>query len=117
MKTEPPNGPPPPSRWSSRKPEAAARLEAARAAWRNCRSGSGCRRRTWSRPNWCAGCAGTGRTSGGDRRDPVEAVEDSCAPAAPPWQRELAVPGWPAATAGRRPSATLDTDEVSRGAR
>jgi ribonuclease D len=29
---EPPNGPPPPARWSKRKPEAAARLEAARAA-------------------------------------------------------------------------------------
>ena len=29
---EPPNGPPPASRWSRRKPEAAARLEAARAA-------------------------------------------------------------------------------------
>ncbi|OBK51693.1 ribonuclease D [Mycobacterium sp. 1081908.1] len=29
---EAPNGPPPPSRWSRRKPEAAARLEAARAA-------------------------------------------------------------------------------------
>lgn len=29
---EPPNGPPPPARWSRRKPEAAARLEAARAA-------------------------------------------------------------------------------------
>jgi ribonuclease D len=28
---EPPNGPPPPSRWARRKPEAAARLEAARA--------------------------------------------------------------------------------------
>ncbi|CAG7042370.1 ribonuclease D [Mycobacterium avium subsp. paratuberculosis] len=30
--SEPPNGPPPPARWSRRKPEAAARLEAARAA-------------------------------------------------------------------------------------
>ncbi|GAB7142283.1 ribonuclease D [Mycobacterium riyadhense] len=30
--TEPPNGPPPPARWSRRKPEAAARLDAARAA-------------------------------------------------------------------------------------
>src|ERR1700744_3970489 len=30
--TEAPNGPPPPARWSRRKPEAAARLEAARAA-------------------------------------------------------------------------------------
>ncbi|SRX95718.1 hypothetical protein [Mycobacterium leprae TN] [Mycobacterium shimoidei] len=29
---EPPNGPPPPARWSRRRPEAAARLEAARAA-------------------------------------------------------------------------------------
>src|SRR5262249_25352044 len=29
---EPPNGPPPPARWTRRKPEAAARLEAARAA-------------------------------------------------------------------------------------
>ena len=29
--TEPPNGPPPPARWGKRKPEAAARLEAARA--------------------------------------------------------------------------------------
>jgi ribonuclease D len=30
--SEPPNGPPPPARWSRRKPEAAARLEAARSA-------------------------------------------------------------------------------------
>lgn len=30
--SEPPNGPPPPARWSRRRPEAAARLEAARAA-------------------------------------------------------------------------------------
>ena len=31
---EPPNGPPPPARWPKRRPEAAARLEAARAALR-----------------------------------------------------------------------------------
>ena len=32
--TEPPNGPPPPARWARRRPEAAARLDAARAALR-----------------------------------------------------------------------------------
>jgi len=32
--TEPPNGPPPPARWARRRPEAAVRLDAARAALR-----------------------------------------------------------------------------------
>src|SRR6201995_4201511 len=32
--TEPPNGPPPPARWARRRPEAAARLDASRAALR-----------------------------------------------------------------------------------
>jgi ribonuclease D len=86
---EPPNGPPPPARWSRRKPEAAARLEAARAGLselservkipaENLVSPDLVRRLCW---DW-AGAA-----------DPVEAVEGFlCAGHARTWQRELVDP-------------------------
>jgi ribonuclease D len=86
---EPPDGPPPPARWSRRKPEAAARLEAARAALsevservrvptENLVSPDLVRRLCWG---WQ------------DAADPVEAVEEFlCAGHARAWQRELVDP-------------------------
>ncbi|SOX53278.1 ribonuclease D [Mycobacterium ahvazicum] len=87
--TEPPNGPPPPARWSRRKPEAAARLEAARAGLsklservgvptENLVSPDLVRRLCW---DWA------------EAPDPVEAVEGFlCAGHARAWQRELVDP-------------------------
>jgi len=87
--TEPPNGPPPPARWSRRKPEAAARLEAARAGLselservkiptENLVSPDLVRRLCW---DWA------------DPADPLEAVEEFlCAGHARAWQRELVDP-------------------------
>lgn len=86
---EPPNGPPPPARWSRRKPEAAARLEAARAALsevservnvptENLVSPDLVRRLCW---DWEAA------------PDPFEAVDTFLsAGQARPWQRELVDP-------------------------
>ncbi|KKC01893.1 HRDC domain-containing protein, partial [Mycobacterium nebraskense] len=86
---EPPNGPPPPARWSRRKPEAAARLEAARAALsevservnvptENLVSPDLVRRLCW---DWEAA------------PDPFEAVETFLRTGqARPWQRELVDP-------------------------
>jgi ribonuclease D len=87
---EPPNGPPAPARWSRRKPEAAARLEAARAALaevskrvgvptENLISPDLVRRLCW---DWEAA------------PDPVETVEEFLrAGQARAWQRELVVAG------------------------
>lgn len=86
---EPPNGPPPPARWSRRKPEAAARLEAARAALsqvservnvptENLVSPDLVRRLCW---DWAAA------------DDAPAAVDEFLrAGEARPWQRELVVP-------------------------
>ncbi len=86
---EPPNGPPPPARWSRRKPEAAARLEAARAALaevsqrvrvptENLVSPDLVRRLCW---DWAGGS------------DPGETLEAFLrAGQARAWQRELVVP-------------------------
>lgn len=87
--SEPPNGPPPPARWSRRKPEAAARLEAARAALaevservhvptENLVAPDLVRRLCW---DW------------EPTPDPFAAVEAFlCAGHARPWQRELVDP-------------------------
>jgi ribonuclease D len=87
--SEAPNGPPPPARWSRRKPEAAARLEAARAALtevservdvptENLVSPDLVRRLCW---DW------------EPPPDPLAAVDDFLrAGHARPWQRELADP-------------------------
>ena len=95
---EPPNGPPPPARWSRRKPEAAARLEAARAALsevservrvptENLVSPDLVRRLCWDWQEVREGAA-----------DPVEAVEEFlCAGHARVWQRELVDPALAAA--------------------
>lgn len=87
--SEPPNGPPPPARWSRRKPEAAARLEAARAALaevservnvptENLISPDLVRRLCW---DWAG------------PEDAVAAVDEFLRDGqARPWQRELVVP-------------------------
>ncbi|OBJ11920.1 3'-5' exonuclease [Mycobacterium sp. 1482292.6] len=87
--SEAPNGPPPPSRWSRRKPEAAARLEAARSALsevsgrvhvptENLVSPDLVRRLCW---DWAPA------------PDPLDAVENFLrAGQARPWQRELVDP-------------------------
>lgn len=90
---EPPNGPPPPARWSRRKPEAAARLEAARAALsavservhvptENLISPDLVRRLCWDWQDIQQGAA-----------DPLDAVDGFlCAGHARTWQRELVDP-------------------------
>lgn len=87
---EPPSGPPPPSRWSRRKPEAAARLEAARAALgqlseqvnvptENLLSPDLLRRLCW---DWIPATP-----------DPTAAIEEFLSTGgARPWQRQLTVP-------------------------
>lgn len=89
LDAEQPNGPPPPARWSRRKPEAAARLEAARSALsqvservnvptENLVSPDLVRRLCW---DW------------EPAPDPLEAVEEFLrAGQARPWQRELVDP-------------------------
>jgi ribonuclease D len=94
---EPPNGPPPPARWPKRRPEAAARLEAARAALRelsqrvtvpteNLASPDLVRRLCW---DW------------GGADDAATAIDEFLAAGqARSWQRELVVPALAAALAG-----------------
>jgi ribonuclease D len=92
---EPSNGPPPPARWSRRKPEAAARLEAARAGlsevsqrvgipMENLISPDLVRRLCW---DWAGGAQA-------DQADQIlEAVDEFLrAGHARPWQRELVDP-------------------------
>ncbi|OMC50808.1 3'-5' exonuclease [Mycobacterium sp. IS-2888] len=104
---EPPNGPPPPARWSRRKPEAAARLEAARAALsevservkvptENLVSPDLVRRLCWDWQDIQQGAA-----------DPLDAVDGFlCAGHARTWQRELVDPAL--AQALRAPADTGD---------
>jgi ribonuclease D len=87
---EPPNGPPAPARWSKRKPEAAARLEAARAALADVSERVGVPTENLISPDLvrrlCWDWEGA--------PDPVEAVEEFLrAGQARAWQRELVVPG------------------------
>ncbi len=96
---EPPNGPPPPARWPKRRPEAAARLDAARTALRevservsvpteNLVSPDLVRRLCW---DW----------AGAD--DPATAIDEFLAAGqARGWQRELVVP---ALTKALKPAA------------
>jgi ribonuclease D len=86
---EPPDGPPAPARWSRRKPEAAARLEAARAALAEVSERVGVPTENLISPDlvrrlcWDWGAA----------PDPVETVEGFLrAGQARAWQRELVVP-------------------------
>ncbi|HEY2501432.1 MAG TPA: ribonuclease D [Mycobacterium sp.] len=86
---EPPDGPPSPARWSRRKPEAAARLEAARAGLSGVSERVGVPAENLVSPELvrrlCWGWQ--------DAADPVEAVEEFlCAGHARAWQRELVDP-------------------------
>jgi ribonuclease D len=109
--TDAPNGPPPPARWSRRKPDAAARLEVARAALselselvgvptENLVSPDLVRRLCWE---WDA--LGMGRT------DPVAITEEHLSTGqARSWQRELVVPVLAAAMI-RAPRADAESDD------
>ncbi len=86
---EPPNGPPPPARWSRRKPEAAARLEAARPALAEVSQRVGVPTENLVSPDLVRRLCWDWETA----PDPVEAVEEFLrAGEARVWQRELAVP-------------------------
>jgi ribonuclease D len=86
---EPPNGPPPPARWSRRKPEAAARLEAARAALSEVSERVGVPTENLVSPDLVRRLCWDWQ----DVAEPVEAVEEFlCAGHARVWQRELVDP-------------------------
>jgi len=85
---EPPNAPPPPARWSRRKPEAAVRLEAARAALSEVSAQVGIPAENLISPDLVRRLCWYWEIAA----DPVEAVEDFLRTGqARPWQRELAV--------------------------
>jgi ribonuclease D len=87
--TEAPNGPPPAARWSRRKPEAAARLEAARAGLAEVSQRVGVPAENLVSPDLVRRLCWDWEPVA----DPVEAVEEFLrAGQARPWQRELAVP-------------------------
>ena len=85
---EPPNAPPPPARWSRRKPEAAVRLEAALAALSEVSAQVGIPAENLISPDLVRRLCWYWEIAA----DPVEAVEDFLRTGqARPWQRELAV--------------------------
>ncbi len=110
---EPSNGPPPPARWGRRKPEAAARLEAARAAlvevsqrvrvpMENLVSPDLVRRLCW---DW--------EVTPENARDPVRAVDEYLRTGqSRAWQRELVVPVLAAAVT--LPDACTENDSSAR---
>jgi ribonuclease D len=86
---EQPNGPPPPARWSRRKPEAAARLEAARAALGEVSQRVGVPTENLVSPDLVRGLCWDWEPA----RDPLEAVDGFlCAGQARTWQRGLVDP-------------------------
>jgi ribonuclease D len=91
---EPPNGPPPPARWSRRKPEAAARLEAARAALSEVSERVGVPAENLVSPDLVRRLCWDWQ----DVTDPVKAVDEFlCDGHARAWQRELVDPALAAA--------------------
>lgn len=90
---EPPNGPPPAARWSRRKPEAAARLEAARAALAEVSDRVGVPTENLVSPDLVRRLCWDWGESGEGSADPVEAVDTFLrAGQARRWQRELTNP-------------------------
>ncbi len=86
---EPPNGPPPPARWSRRKPDSAARLEAARAALAEVSQRVGVPAENLVSPDLVRRLCWDWE----DAPDPVGAVDKFLrAGQAREWQRELVVP-------------------------
>jgi len=89
---EPPNGPPPASRWSRRKPEAAARLEAARAALAEVSQWVGVPAENLVAPDLVRRLCWDWETPGDGSTDAVGAVDGFLrAGQARTWQRELVV--------------------------
>lgn len=88
---DPPNGPPPPARWSRRKPEAAARLEAARAGLAELSQRVEIPAENLVAPDLVRRLCWEWETSGSS--DPVSVTDEYLrAGHARTWQRELVVP-------------------------
>lgn len=86
---EPPNGPPPPARWARRRPEAAARLEAARAALSEVSQRVGVPTENLVSPDLVRRLCWDWE----DAANPLAAVDEFLrAGQARPWQRELVDP-------------------------
>lgn len=101
--SEPPNGPPPASRWARRKPEAAARLEAARAGLAELSGRVSVPTENLVTPDVVRRLCWDWQPSG----DTEAAVDDFLRDAvARPWQRELVVPVLAAALDGSTEAAT-----------
>ena len=101
---EPPDGPPPPARWSRRKPEAAARLEAARAALSETSQRVGVPMENLIAPDLVRRLCWDWEATA----DPIEAVEEFLrAGQARAWQRELVDPVLASAV---QPPAAADTE-------
>lgn len=90
---EPPYGPPPPARWSRRKPEAAARLEAARAALAELSQRVEIPAENLVAPDLVRRLCWEWDTLGPGSADAVAITEEFLRTGqARPWQRELVVP-------------------------
>ncbi len=86
-------GPPPPARWAKRKPEAAVRLEAARAGLAEVSQRVGVPAENLITPDLVRRLCWEFGEAAEDRAGPVEAVDEYLrAGQARPWQRELTVP-------------------------
>ena len=90
---EPANAPPPPSRWGRRKPEAAARLEAARTGLAAVSERVGIPTENLILPELVRRLCWDWEVISANSRDPVEAVDEHLRLGqARAWQRELVVP-------------------------
>ncbi len=91
--SEAPNGPPPAARWSRRKPEAAARLEAARAALAEVSQHVGVPTENLTSPDLVRRLCWDWETTRNGSADPAEAIDEFLrAGEARTWQRGLVVP-------------------------
>jgi ribonuclease D len=91
--TEPPDGPPPPSRWGRRKPDAAARFEAARAALSELSQRVGVPIENLISPDLVRRLCWDWEAASENAQDPVAAVDQFLhVGQARAWQRELVDP-------------------------